>query len=726
MSDWKHIHQRINEHENSIVHSRSSESYFLKTANKDIDSLLFSNLNDIAKQNIKKNRQIFERIIAVVKLIGKRGLSYRGKNNEAAYCLNDSNLDHGNFLEIMILLSKYDPVICEHFNVIVKKSEKKKEKNHKGRGHFLTFLSKNTVQLVINAISFNIKNTIISEVQKAPFFSVLLDTSQDVSVLDQCSIVLRFVLHDTIFEKLITVKCVHDSSGQGIAKLLEEELSSIGLDLSKCIGNSTDGASNMRGAYNGFTSHLSKLSPDQVHVWCHSHVLNLVVCDATKNPLQVASFFTLLNSCAVFFKESHLRMAIWSEISNTNTDHTQYKRLQTIGDTRWSSKQTSIERIFGTFGDPKSSMYVDLITSFTTIIKNEKFKPDIRVKAKQFLDSLLKYETILIAHMFMNIFSVIGPLSRYLQTSGIDLLKCQQMVKSALNQIEKCQRDIENIISTSKNFIKWTNNQLELQAVDDEVYIQEQFEIKRLRKKKRMVDELSEDNPINDAKQKFSVEIYNHVMDKIIESMTSRFVNNSPLYMDLSLLSPVNFGSVKKGLPEKALKTISKNLIRFTKCENVDEFYKKLREELINFANNWDNLKKSIDDVYNIDNFYGAEDDQEDDESTGVSNCMSCKNCVCCCLKLLIKYNLYSIAYEHLCLAYKYLLTLPVTQVACERSFSTLKYIKNRLRNTISNDNLEAFMLMAVEKRTLASLDDDMLIDKIGENSEVMKKQLIG
>jgi len=35
----------------------------------------------------------------------------------------------------------------------------------------------------------------------------------------------------------------------GIAKLLEKELNSIGLDLSKCIGNSTDGASNFRGAY---------------------------------------------------------------------------------------------------------------------------------------------------------------------------------------------------------------------------------------------------------------------------------------------------------------------------------------------------------------------------------------------------------------------------------------------------------------------------------------------
>jgi len=54
VSDWKHVHQRIKEHESSIVHSLSSESYFLKTQNKDIDSLLFSNLQNIKKQNIKK------------------------------------------------------------------------------------------------------------------------------------------------------------------------------------------------------------------------------------------------------------------------------------------------------------------------------------------------------------------------------------------------------------------------------------------------------------------------------------------------------------------------------------------------------------------------------------------------------------------------------------------------------------------------------------------------
>lgn len=44
-----------------------------------------------------KNRQIIERVIHVIKFIGKRGLRYRGHENEAAYSLEDDCENHGNF-----------------------------------------------------------------------------------------------------------------------------------------------------------------------------------------------------------------------------------------------------------------------------------------------------------------------------------------------------------------------------------------------------------------------------------------------------------------------------------------------------------------------------------------------------------------------------------------------------------------------------------------------------
>ncbi|KAF0717601.1 Zinc finger MYM-type protein 1 [Aphis craccivora] len=205
--------------------------------NRDIKMLLTVNQNNKRKEY----------------LIGKRGLSYRGHRNEDAHTLNNKILDHGNFLEKMMLLSKYDPVINEHFNTIIAKSETK----------------------------------------------YLADTTQDITVIDQCSIVIRYVLHDRVYEKLVAVKPCNDSSRKGMSELLLNTLQKLEINVENCTGNSTDGAANIQGQYKGMTSFLTKSSPNQVHVWCHSHILNLVLCDATKNPLLVASLFGLHSKCAI-------------------------------------------------------------------------------------------------------------------------------------------------------------------------------------------------------------------------------------------------------------------------------------------------------------------------------------------------------------------------------------------------------------------------------------------
>lgn len=68
------------------------------------------------------------------------------------------------------------------------------------------------------------------------------------------------------------------------------------------MGNSTDGAANMQGPYQGFSAFLSQQSPSQIHVWCYAHILNLVLTDTTGSVVESASLFSLLNDVAVFFK----------------------------------------------------------------------------------------------------------------------------------------------------------------------------------------------------------------------------------------------------------------------------------------------------------------------------------------------------------------------------------------------------------------------------------------
>lgn len=88
--------------------------------------------------NKLKNRQVLERIIEVIKIIGKPGLSVRGKRNETAYFLRDPALDYGTFLKMTMLLSKYDAVLNEHLNTIINKSENIHLKGSKGRDNCVT------------------------------------------------------------------------------------------------------------------------------------------------------------------------------------------------------------------------------------------------------------------------------------------------------------------------------------------------------------------------------------------------------------------------------------------------------------------------------------------------------------------------------------------------------------------------------------------------------------
>lgn len=103
----------------------------------------------------------------------------------------------------------------------------------------------------------------------------------------------------------------------------------------------------------------------------------------------------------------------------------------------------------------------------------------------------------------------------------------------------------------------------------------------------------------------------------------------------------------------------------------------------------------------------------------------SCRDCVFCCYVAILKYNLYQEAYSVLATVYQYILTLPITQVTCERSFSILKYIKNRLRNRLGDERLESFMLMNIERSLLNQINNEDIINEVTVFSTLLKKSLM-
>lgn len=349
----------------------------------------------------------------------------------------------------------------------------------------------------------------------------------------------------------------------------------------------------------------------------------------------------------------------------------------------------------------------------------ENLKTSVRVKARGYLESLMRYETVLAAQLFLRIFEVTTPLSKYLQTHGLDILSAHRMVLTTEASLKNMARDFESVKQAADGFVQFANVKLTEEECDLEV--EEMLPEKRTRKKKMMAGEMASDEVFSNASIAYEANVHNQIMDTVTESIHRRFLSHGALYADLALLDPRNFPEVSlSGLPDAALMELSKCLLKFDNRATTAN----LQSELKSLAAQWPRLKQSVLEEYKVRR---VEEDPDVLEEAEVINsiCKSCKDCPSCCYQILLRYNLLTDAYHILGLGYKFLLTLPVTQVACERSFSILKYIKNRLRSSSCQEHLEAFMLMSTEKDILMSLDSDSIIDRVAENSDLLRKLLL-
>lgn len=151
-------------------------------------------------------------------------------------------------------------------------------------------------------------------------------------------------------------------------------------------------------------------------------------------------------------------------------------------------------------------------------------------------------------------------------------------------------------------------------------------------------------------------------MDNTITSIEKKFLGNKKMYTDFACLSPSNFEDLQNNkLSATALYELTEKIKPFEQTITVDS----LKSELLSFSRNWINLKKSIPETYETYKNVESDDDNlyNNEISTEKSHCNTCMNCAIYCYSVLHKYNLYCNAYSNLALAYKYLLTLPCSQV---------------------------------------------------------------
>ena len=141
------------------------------------------------------------------------------------------------------------------------------------------------------------------EINSAPFFSVIMDTNQDISKRDQLSQVYRCVTiqrdenNNTkdilINEAFVGFEETVDTSARELQKKILDSIWSNGFDLSKCRGQGYDSAANISGVYSGVQARIMEMEPLAKYVHCAAHNLNLTLNDSV-------DFMTLLKVFILF------------------------------------------------------------------------------------------------------------------------------------------------------------------------------------------------------------------------------------------------------------------------------------------------------------------------------------------------------------------------------------------------------------------------------------------
>jgi hypothetical protein len=199
----------------------------------------------------KRNRLCLKASIETVRWLTLQACAFRGHNESS------KSKNRGNFLELVKLLASYNDEVAK---VVLDNAPKNaKYTSHK--------IQKKLLEIIASRVRKHIREEIGDSK-----FCILVDEARDESNKEQMALVLRFVdKFGLIQERFFDVAHVNDTTALTLKKKVCDILSRHNLDVSNLRGQGYDGASNMRGEWNGLQALFMKDCPYAYYVHCFAH-----------------------------------------------------------------------------------------------------------------------------------------------------------------------------------------------------------------------------------------------------------------------------------------------------------------------------------------------------------------------------------------------------------------------------------------------------------------------
>lgn len=641
-SDWKHCHARVSEHENSDYHKAAVTTWVSRAnAAGRIDKEL---VKQLAAETVYW-RNVLHRVIETVKFIAERGLAYRGDDERFGSSTN------GNFMSILELLSKFDPFLSEHIAKF----------GSCGRG-VASYLSKTTCEQVIQLMGKKVEKTILDEIKKAKYFAISVDSTPDLSHVDQLTLIVRYVKENgKPIERFLKFIEMHDHGAEGMTTLILNTLDELGLNIQDCRGQSYDNAANMSGVYTGLQARVKAVNPLAHFVPCTAHSLNLVGVAAAGSCLEAVSYFGFLQSLYNFLSASTYR---WNRLKLALPKGGTV--VKTLSDTRWSARADAVKAVFAN--------YMEIQTALNEISSDNKQNLETRVQAEALVSKMSKIETALMTVIWHAVLERFNATSMSLQQNGIDLLSAVQLYKSLVDFIVSLRETFDDVEETAKRFVTHTE------------YKQD---TSRKRKRKNFFDDGNSISPTDTvqltAREQFRISSFYVILDSLTVELRKRLEAYSNLHTLFGFLTEF------RSMNDEEVKACASNLVK-TYPNDIDQAFVDEFSQFTSVAAEAVPLPQ------------GSTDDDHTVASSSADTLRFSE-------LLNDRQGLLLSTFPNVGIVLRLYLTLPVSNCEGERSFSTLSRIKNHLRSSMCQDRLTALSLLSIESELMQSLDYNDIID---------------
>ena len=509
-----------------------------------------------------------------------------------------------------------------------------------------SYKSHDIINELIQLMAHQQLKKLLQDVHEAEWFALIADETRDVSGSEQLGVSLRWVDKNYGINKdMVGLVEVEMTDAATLTSTLKDVLLRCNLQLSQCRGQAYDGASNMAGHLSGVSTRITNEEPKAMYVHCLGHSLNLCLQDCSKNCRCVRDALSLATELASLIRASPKRLALFQNLKKEiGVDSPGIKPLCP---TRWTVRTDALDSIIKNY---------EVVCAELEKIGEEANDEPSR-KAAGLLALMDNFQTFFGLKLSFLVFSAMEQLSRTLQNSDINAQEARSAAIKA-GYFLKRQRSEELFTAFYRDSIK--------EAED----LTQPPKLPRQRQVPRRVDARAPSHRFATPEEYYRKQ-YFEVLDLLATELERRFDQNS--FKILQEIEDVLVGSCngeKVQFSEEFLKKYETDF-------KVDRLVVQLTmpPDLLNTANELHQME--IKKVTSINTLCDV-----------MNTCKFAKNMLSEVDRLLRMY-----------------LTIPVTSATAERTFSSLRRLKNYLRSTMTQKRLNHVILLHTHKQRTDDLD---------------------